>query len=102
MNLKKLSIVIATMVALVSPNSNWLQAQTDPDIDFHGSVARTIPISVSGYSGVIQDVLRFDLEVAGFELATPDRASFFIVASVKYSRLRARPSCNDVHGFQPR
>ena len=69
-------IIIATVIALATLVPDRLDAQADPDIDFHGVAARLIPISVAGYGGTAQDVLKFDLEVAGFELTTPDRASY--------------------------
>jgi TolB protein len=44
---------------------------------FIGS-SEPVPISMSGYSGEAQSVLKFDLEVAGFEFVDADKAAFFL------------------------
>lgn len=75
MKLKNLSIVVA-MVVVLSLIPNRLQAQAEPEIDIQGKAARLIPISIAGYAGTAQDVLKFDLAVAGFQLTTPEQASF--------------------------
>lgn len=41
--------------------------------------ARVIPIALTGFSGETSDVLRFDLYVAGFEVAEPGKADFELV-----------------------
>jgi TolB protein len=41
-----------------------------------GFGARVIPIALSGYTGEAASVLRFDLEVAGFEITGADRAEY--------------------------
>ena len=76
MKLKKLFIAVVAAFIAVLHGSARVQAQNNADIVIPGESARLIPISVAGYSGTVQDVLKFDLEVAGFELTTPDRASF--------------------------
>src|SRR5436190_23892609 len=37
---------------------------------------KIIPISLSGYTGEAASVLRFDLEVAGFDITTDDKAQY--------------------------
>lgn len=53
-----------------------LEAQTTFDaIVDGGRAAELVPIALSGYSGEVEAVLRFDLEVAGFVVVSPERAS---------------------------
>src|SRR6185436_3773845 len=40
--------------------------------------SKLIPVSMSGFTGEVQEVLKFDLEVAGLEFVTPDKARFTI------------------------
>jgi len=40
--------------------------------------ATLIPISVSGFSGEAESVLKFDLSVLGMELTTPDKAEYLV------------------------
>lgn len=47
-----------------------LQAQQELDIERAGKGTKPIPISISGFSGEVDQVLRFDLWVAGFEFVT--------------------------------
>src|SRR5438128_1603976 len=39
------------------------------------------PISVSGYSGEVDSILRFDLSVAGFKFVTTDQANYHLTGS---------------------
>src|SRR6476469_5581486 len=39
------------------------------------------PISVSGYSGEVDSVLRFDLSVAGFKFVSTDQANYHLTGS---------------------
>ncbi|MEO7676917.1 MAG: hypothetical protein ABIV39_09170, partial [Verrucomicrobiota bacterium] len=43
-----------------------------------GDRQKAIPISMSGFSGAAQEVLRFDLEVHGFEFVGPEAAQFIL------------------------
>lgn len=54
-------------------------AQT-PELNIYGyaNSAKVIPISMSGFSGTAQEVLKFDLEVHGFEFVGADTASFIL------------------------
>jgi TolB protein len=45
-------------------------------IDREGS--RRIPISLEGYTGEVLSVLRFDLEIQGFEITSADKAQFLL------------------------
>ena len=50
--------------------------ETLPDIQREKDRSRLIPISISGYTGEVDSVLKFDLEIAGFSLALGDKAAF--------------------------
>lgn len=52
--------------------------------------ARVIPISLSGYSGVSASVLRFDLEVAGFEIVGPEKAQYSLSGKNDGSQIEGR------------
>ncbi|MFN0068538.1 MAG: hypothetical protein ACKVYV_12980 [Limisphaerales bacterium] len=73
--LPRLAAVLLAFAAL------WLlpvgQAQNPPELDITGTgAARVIPISLSGFDGEVGQVLRFDLEIAGFKVTGPDEAQF--------------------------
>ncbi len=56
-----------------------LLAQQDADITItHTGGAKRIPISLEGYSGEVLSVLRFDLEIQGFEITSADQAQFLV------------------------
>lgn len=50
-------------------------------IERHSDPTKPIPISVQGYSGEVDQVLKFDLEVMGFEVVSPDKAQFVLEGS---------------------
>ena len=57
-------------------------AQTgELNIQRWGDSAKVIPISMSGFSGTAQEVLKFDLEVHGFAFVGTDAASFILTGS---------------------
>lgn len=68
------------LLALLS--FGWLaltaSAAEDPIIVQKSSGIRLIPISISGYTGEANTVLRFDLELAGFELADAEKAQYLL------------------------
>ena len=70
---KYLLTVLATMLfyGIASAQDSQSNVIIRPDIG-----ARVIPISLSGYNGQVASVLRFDLEVAGFEITTPEKAQY--------------------------
>src|SRR6266850_7136799 len=57
--------------------SAWLLAQEEFDINRSGE-AKRIPISLEGYSGEVLSVLRFDLEIQGFEITSADKAQYLV------------------------
>lgn len=71
MNLVKALLLLACLTHAVRAADNEITI-TKP-----GTV-RLIPISISGYTGEANSVLRYDLELAGFELTTEDRAQYLL------------------------
>lgn len=70
MKLAKL-LVLSFLFALV------LRSQEQPDIDINRfNLSRLIPLSLTGYAGEAEKVLRFDLEIAGFDIVSPEAAQF--------------------------
>lgn len=71
------------LLALVfAAAATLLRAQQPPEIVIEGTGAvRVIPIALSGFEGEVASVLRFDLEIAGFQLTGPDEAQFTLKGS---------------------
>ena len=57
------------------------RAAEDIHIDRVGGGVRLVPIALSGFTGEVESTLRFDLEVVGFAVVTPDKAQFLISGS---------------------
>src|SRR5687768_17597835 len=51
---------------------------------------RVIPISVSGYTGEAASVLRFDLEVAGFEITGEEKAQYSLAGKNTGGQIEGR------------
>ncbi len=74
MNFKNLICTLFLAGAFASAVN--LSAADEP-INVTGTTkVRIIPISLSGYTGEAASVLRFDLEVAGFDITTDDKAQY--------------------------
>ncbi|MBI2946614.1 MAG: PD40 domain-containing protein, partial [Verrucomicrobia bacterium] len=60
-----------------------LAAQEPPriEIEKEGDRSKLIPISLSGFSGEVQKVLRDDLEIQGFDIVAADIAQFNVTGS---------------------
>src|SRR5687767_12835641 len=56
-------------------------AESDITITREGEGLKQTPIAVSGYSGEVDQILRFDLAVAGFKFVPNDQANFKLVGS---------------------
>lgn len=76
------------MHALIMAGFAWasattvLRAQPEYDIDvFAKGRAKPMPIAVSGYSGEVSQVLRFDLEIAGFKFVSESDAQYILTGS---------------------
>lgn len=73
--MKKIFVIAALFSIFVQP----VLSQTGTlDINRVGDLSKAIPISMSGFSGVAQEVLKFDLEVHGFEFVGADMAKFLL------------------------
>jgi TolB protein len=56
-----------------------IRGQAQPIIiQEHVDPSKAVPITISGFSSEIEAVLRFDLEVMGFEIVRPENARFFV------------------------
>jgi TolB protein len=71
---KSLSLFVPAVLAALCLN---LLAGETIDVTKNFGV-KIIPISLTGYTGEAAAVLRFDLEVAGFEITDGDRAQFLL------------------------
>src|SRR5882672_4021055 len=75
-----------TLVATLA----WAQPTTvEIDKNLEGGFAKPIPVSISGFSGEVDTVLKQDLLFMGFENVAPDQARFLINGS-NSGRVEAR------------
>lgn len=58
-----------------------VMAQPRQQIEVRGETEQAIPVSLSGFTGEVDGVLKFDLAVAGFDLVGPDQAQYLITGS---------------------
>ncbi|MFN7141319.1 MAG: hypothetical protein ACK4UN_18485 [Limisphaerales bacterium] len=66
-----------TLLCCLSTATAQTQSNQDPIvIERWKDPSKLIPISVSGFTGEVLSVLRFDLEIAGFDFVSPDKASY--------------------------
>jgi TolB protein len=75
---------LVLLAALLAPLATLkLSAQTTGKLVVPGEVdsSKLIPISMSGFSGEVATVLKFDLEVMGFKFEGPDTAQFLLSGS---------------------
>jgi TolB protein len=63
-------------MALAAALAVGLQVVAQQEITISDKVAGFVPIALAGFSGEVEQVLRFDLEVAGFNVVSPDKARF--------------------------
>ena len=68
-NKKNFSLLAGLLVAGLTTATS-VSAQTSPDVSIVGSSSRVIPIALAGFSGEAQEILRFDLYVAGFDIVS--------------------------------
>lgn len=78
---KILLITTLSAVALAAMLQQTAAQVPEITITDYANSSKTIPISMSGFSGTAQEVLKFDLEVHGFEFVRTDSASFIISGS---------------------
>jgi TolB protein len=78
MNLSKPAFIIFTCL-LVCLLTRGVHAQAQPIIiQEQVDSSKAIPIAISGFSPEVESVLRFDLEVMGFEIVNGEQARFFV------------------------
>jgi TolB protein len=73
-------LLLLTLGSILLANAGLSQTAED-DLTVEKRAGKRIPISLSGYSGEPASVLRFDLEVAGFEVVTADAAEFNVTGN---------------------
>ena len=56
-------------------------AKADEFLDIHKTNTYVVPISISGFEGEVESVLKFDLSVLGMEVTPPDKAAFLVSGS---------------------
>jgi TolB protein len=56
-------------------------AMADEVLDIFKTNTRAVPVSISGFQGDVESVLKFDLYVLGMETTTPDKADYLISGS---------------------
>lgn len=80
--MKKIFTVATFFSLLLTSFVQQALAQT-PELDLrrYADSNEPIPISMSGFSGTVQDVLKFDLEVHGFIFVGNDAAKFILTGS---------------------
>jgi TolB protein len=76
--MKKISIITFTAILLAAFVPRTFAQTGELNLEKYANSSKVIPISMSGFSGTAQEVLRFDLEVAGFEFVGTDSASFLL------------------------
>ena len=81
-----LSVALGLAALTVTIKTNAAQPF---DIYNPGGV-RIVPIALSGYTGEVAAVVKFDLEVAGFEVTTPEKADFTLTGRNEASRIEGR------------
>jgi TolB protein len=69
------------MCLLAAGATNRLMSAEELDINRFGQGPRFIPVSLSGFTGEVDSVLKFDLEVAGFKWVAADTAQYLISGS---------------------
>lgn len=68
-------------ILLVSPLAVSAAELETITVTREGEGVKQTPISVSGYSGEVDSILRFDLSVAGFKFVPADQANFRLTGS---------------------
>src|SRR5271169_1528141 len=78
------SIKICLLIFLAATAPSFSRAQNEINIQQEISVlgqTKPIPVSLDGFSGEVESVLKFDLYVQGFSFVTPDAAQYQISGS---------------------
>lgn len=81
-SLAKLCRVAHVMFAALLPGVPTAVKSAEPPITIEGSVVVTpnkfIPVTLTGFTGEVASALKFDLEIAGFNIVNEDQALFLI------------------------
>lgn len=73
---------LTCLLSLASSLTLFAAQVEELDIDRYAAAgAKRIPIAVSGYSGEAAGVLKFDLEIAGFEIVEEEKAQYLLKGS---------------------
>src|SRR5271169_1089290 len=78
------SIKICLLIFLAATAPSFSRAQNEINIQQEISVlgqTKPIPVSLDGFSGEVESILKFDLYVQGFSFVTPDAAQYQISGS---------------------
>jgi TolB protein len=87
----KFRIVVCTLLVAGISAFSFQASAADENIRVEKTFGtKIIPISLSGYTGEAAAVLRFDLEVAGFEIADGDRALFLLTGKNDAGQVEGR------------
>src|SRR3954471_1631093 len=76
--MKKILITTITLVFLAAFAPEIIAQTGELNIVRPVDGSQVIPISMSGFSGTAQEVLKFDLEVHGFQFVSADAASYVL------------------------
>lgn len=79
--MKKIFIIATFLPFFLAAFVQSLRAQPELNIERWPDRSKAVPISMSGFSGTAQEVLRFDLEVHGFVFVGSDTAQFILTGS---------------------
>jgi TolB protein len=72
---------LLSLLAVCTVLSGGKAASGELTIPGISDLSKLVPISVEGFTGEAASAIRFDLEVAGFEITTPDKAMLLLSGS---------------------
>jgi TolB protein len=75
----KMNYSILLTAVLLSAGS--LAAGPDEPIEIRKPTTYLVPVSVSGFEGEVESLLKFDLSVLGMEITSPDKAEYLVSGS---------------------
>jgi TolB protein len=78
--MKRLTIYVPVL-ALLSIESLPMARAAEPEVIVRGGAGKVIPIAISGFSGELNQALRFDLEIAGFTNVSAQAAQYLVSGS---------------------
>ncbi len=71
-------VLLNALLALLAVARLPAQEEIDITRNSRGETVKPIPVALSGFTGEVDAVLRFDLFVMGFEFVAPDKAQYLI------------------------